>query len=106
MAAAQIQQTMQAMRQEMDQLRVQLQAISDDNVALRQAHLTLEQNTAAVLQVQMANAEAVEKRLTGLLHAQKMDLLNLKNYKPEAFSGKNGEAWKPWAKKMKLFLNA
>ena len=99
------QQAIIALRDELNLTRQALQQVQQDNNGLRQAQAALEQNTAAVLQAQMQQVTGMEERLKKTLHVQRMDLLNLKNYKPEGFTGKEGEAWNPWTKKVKLFLN-
>ena len=100
-----MQQALLGMRAELDQTRAQLANVAAQNDRLAEAHRALERNTAAVVQAQMAQADAAMKRLQDMYHMQKMDLLNLKHFKPETFSGKENEPWKPWAKKTMLYLN-
>ena len=116
--AAMVQQALAALRQELDDTKAQLQVSLQQNQQLRAMHQgleaqhqQLEANTAAAFNAQLnrsAAAEAkmaeLERKSAGGNRDSKMDLLNLKNAKPEAF-GKEGDLWKPWAKKTKLFLN-
>ena len=93
-----MQQVLMALRTELDATRAQLQTVAQQSDNLKHAHQVLEQQMVAAIQAQTVNADAAIQRLRDHLHTQKMDLLNLQNFKTEAFSGKDGEAWKPWAK--------
>ena len=105
-----MQQAIASMRAELDATRAQLVTVSGNYDNLAAAHRQLEQDTTAVVQAMAtANAEAqtrlkeLEQRGGG--KTEKMDLLNLKTVQPAQFTAKEGEPWKPWAKKTKLYLN-
>ena len=94
---------MAAMEQAIAGLRAELQAE-------QQARQQLEHNTATAFKAQIPKIEELQRTIE-LLRAGNgrgklgMDLLNLKNMTPETYASKEGEAWKPWAKRIKLFLN-
>ena len=66
-----LQQALLGMRAELDQTRAQLANVAAQNDRLAEAHRALEHNTAAVMQAQMAQADAALKRLQDMYHAQK-----------------------------------
>ena len=93
------------LEQEVANLRTQLEAE-------RAARVELERNTATAFRQQMPKVAELE-RIVELLKAApggpasraNLDLNNLKSIQPETFSSKEGEPWKPWAKKTKLYLD-
>jgi hypothetical protein len=109
-----MQQAIVAMRAELDATKAQLLVVSQKNEQLRANHQQLEHNTATVFNAQMQRATDAEQKVAQLESrtragggkgGDRMDLLNLKNVKPDVFASKDGESWKPCAKKTKLFLN-
>ena len=103
MAQAQMEQMLAGLRNELETTKARL-------LEEQQARQQLEQNTTISFRAQIPKVEELERQVAALRaggggSSEKMDLLNLKHVKPEVFTSREGEAWKPWAKKTKLFLN-
>ena len=99
------QQAIIALRQELDHTRAQVLQVAGQYDALARAHQALESNSTQLIQMQVDKVAAIEDKMKRHLFNQKMDLLDLKSIKPTVFAGKTTEAWKPWAKKFKLYVN-
>ena len=99
------QQAILALRQELDQTKNQLATMAGQYDTLKGLHDTLERNTDQIFRMQMTQINSAENRMSNLIKKQKVDLLDLKTLQPTTFSGKSGEAWKPWAKNFKLYCN-
>ena len=72
------------------------------NEEAERARATAEEKTAA----RLTEIAGMEAKLQRLLFSQKFDLLDMKLLQPEVFKGRQHEPFKPWAKKVKAFLNA
>ena len=103
MAQAQMEQMLAGLRNELETTKARL-------LEEQQARQQLEHNTTVAFRAQIPKVEELERQVAALRaggggSGEKMDLLNLKHVKPEVFTSREGEAWKPCAKKTKLLLN-
>ena len=103
---AAIDQAVLQLQGELAQTRAQLQRFAQAHDELRTAHEALRQAAENANSVRMAEIQASENKLKQLLFNQKFDLLDMKTLQPEAFHGKQTEAFKPWARRVKAFCNA
>lgn len=97
---------MQQLQNELATTRGQMAQMAQQHDALRLAHESLRNATDTTLQARAAEIQASEAKLRQLLFNQKFDLLDMKTLQPEAFKGKQAEAFKPWARKVMAFCNA
>ena len=100
----------QTIGQAMGPFRAELAATKAQLAEEQRQRQSLEHNTATAFQAQIPRAQELEKQLARLKanggRVGGMDLLNMTDVKPEVFTSKEGEPWKPWAKRIKLYLNA
>ena len=96
----------QQLQNELATTRNQMAAMAGEHDNLKQAHEALRTATDVALQARTAEIAATEVKLRQLLLKEKFDLLDMKTLQPETFRGKQTEAFKPWARKVKGFCNA
>ena len=97
---------MQQLQQELATTRDQMSQMAVAHDSLRQAHEALRTATDTALQARAQEIAISEAKLQRLLLTQKFDLLDMKTLQPDTFHGKQNEAYKPWARKVKAFCNA
>ena len=103
MAAQNVEQATVALRAELGATKAQLAAEQHERQVLE--HNTAKAFQAQILKVQELERQIAQMKATGG-KGDRMDLWNTKNVKPEVFTSKTGEPWKPWATRIKLFLRA
>ena len=96
----------QQLQNELATTRSQMTVMAGEHDNLKQAHEALRTATDVALQARTAEIAATEVKLRQLLLKEKFDLLDMKTLQPETFRGKQTEAFKPWARKVKGFCNA
>ena len=97
---------MQQMQNELNTTRAQIARMATEHDSLRQAHEALRSATDLALQARTNEIATAEMKIRQLLFTQKFDLMDMKTLQPETFKGKQSEAFKPWARKVKAFCNA
>ena len=114
--ASPVEQAILELQSQLEDTQTQMQTLAENHDLLKKAYDTLESTAAeaertralhdAATTARMAEIAASEKKLQGLLFSQKFDLLDMKTLQPETFRGRHHEPFKPWARKVKAFLNA
>ena len=97
---------MTQLQTELATTRTQMAQMAAEHDNLRQAREALRAATDTALQAKASEIASSEAKLKQLMSNQKFDLLDMKTLQPETFKGKQSEAFKPWARKVKAFCNA
>ena len=88
------------------QTRSQMQIMVANHDNLTRSHGALNSQSDALFRQRAEEIKASKDKVSHLFFTQKFNLLDMKAMQPEMFKGRRLDAFKPWARKLKLYCNA